>query len=399
MKERTLKILLIGICSLFLNTNFLYSASPKRIEIKFFFSPTCRHCLKIKKEFLPKIEERYKGLIRIEYLNVREQKNHELFLSLLKGAKRKAVPTVVIGDKYLVGANQIKKTLPLLIEYYLKNEAALKKALSKQKIERMDIKKFFSSFGVWTILWAGFIDGFNPCAFGVIIFFVSFLSLCGYKKEMYIYVGSSYILAVYLSYLLIGLGLFKFLYYLNHFYIFMKIFYMFLAGLCFFLAFLSLGDYFRLKKENVHFSLSLPEGMKKFIDKFSACSVKAHSLITKFFKPIKEQELTFLRKLKLIIIAFFVGLCVSILECACTGQVYLPTISLCLKLPSLRAKSFLYLVLYNVMFIIPLVIVFVFALKGLSSEKFSNFSQKHMKLIRLLLAGLFISLGIMIIIF
>ena len=366
--------------------------SSQAIRIKFFSSPNCRHCIKIKKDFLPEIEKRYKNLIEIEYLDTQKEEDFKQLLSLVKDPKEARIPAVLIGEKLLIGSEQIQEQLPELIDFCLNERSG------DSPRGQIDIKKYFSSIGLWMIMGAGFIDGFNPCAFGVIIFFVSFLTLCGYKKETSIYIGIFYILAVYITYLLLGLGLFKFLYLLENFHLFMKIFYFLLAGLCFFLGVLSLLDYFRLKGiDSQNFNVRISPNLEKFVSKFSACSIKAHNLIRKYFQP--QESLNIFGKIRLMLVALFVGFCVSILECACTGQVYLPTISLCLKIPSLRVRSFLYLLLYNAMFIFPLLLVFIFALKGASSEKFSNFIQRHNKLIRLLLAALFIFLGFMIIIF
>jgi phosphoglycerol transferase MdoB-like AlkP superfamily enzyme len=87
---------------------------------------------------------------------------------------------------------------------------------------------------------------------------------------------------------------------------------------------------------------------------------------------------------------------VSILEAVCTGQVYLPTIAFVLKVSHLKAQALAYLVIYNIMFIIPLIAVFLFALLGVTSQQFSKFMRTHMITIKLLLAGLFFGLGIIL---
>jgi hypothetical protein len=56
--------------------------------------------------------------------------------------------------------------------------------------------------------------------------------------------------------------------------------------------------------------------------------------------------------------AFVTGLLVSLLELACTGQLYLPTIVFVVSVPALRARAMAYLLLYNLAFILPLGVVF-----------------------------------------
>jgi len=57
------------------------------------------------------------------------------------------------------------------------------------------------------VLVTGFVDGLNPCAFAVLLFFVSFLYVSRRPRIELARIGSLYIYAVFLAYLLIGLGL------------------------------------------------------------------------------------------------------------------------------------------------------------------------------------------------
>jgi cytochrome c biogenesis protein CcdA len=64
-----------------------------------------------------------------------------------------------------------------------------------------------------------------------------------------------------------------------------------------------------------------------------------------------------------------------------------------MTVPKLRAYAFLNLILYNVMFIIPLVGVFVAAFLGITSENLAVLSKKHTGHVKLLTGILFIGLG------
>ena len=50
---------------------------------------------------------------------------------------------------------------------------------------------FFNQITVWAIIGAGLADGINPCAFAVIIFFISFLAVYKYNRKEIILVGSA----------------------------------------------------------------------------------------------------------------------------------------------------------------------------------------------------------------
>jgi cytochrome c biogenesis protein CcdA len=92
--------------------------------------------------------------------------------------------------------------------------------------------------------------------------------------------------------------------------------------------------------------------------------------------------------------ALVAGFLVSLLEAVCTGQVYLPTISFVLKSTTLKFQALAYLLLYNIMFIAPLVVIFALALLGTSSQQFSDFLKKRLGVIKILMAVLFFALGI-----
>ena len=94
--------------------------------------------------------------------------------------------------------------------------------------------------------------------------------------------------------------------------------------------------------------------------------------------------------------ALIIGFLVTLFEVVCTGQVYLPTIVFMLKDPTLKANAILYLMLYNLMFITPLIIVFRLAYFGVSSERFNSFAQKNVILSKALMTLLFIGLGILL---
>lgn len=76
-----------------------------------------------------------------------------------------------------------------------------------------------------------------------------------------------------------------------------------------------------------------------------------------------------------------------------TGQVYLPTIIFVLGVPELQSRAALYLVLYNLLFVLPLVVVFVLAYLGTTSQQLGQFINRRAATIKLLTAGLFILLA------
>ena len=70
-------------------------------------------------------------------------------------------------------------------------------------------------------------------------------------------------------------------------------------------------------------------------------------------------------------------------ESLCTGQVYLPTAYFVMKTPGMRAHAIGYLLLYNVMFITPLVVIFLMARFGAKSERLGDFLRRRPEVLKL----------------
>lgn len=60
---------------------------------------------------------------------------------------------------------------------------------------------------------------------------------------------------------------------------------------------------------------------------------------------------------------------------------------------SLAPRAFVWIVMYNLMFVMPLVAVFGLAYAGISSQRMLRFSKKHIGASKLLLGLLFLGLG------
>ncbi len=251
----------------------------------------------------------------------------------------------------------------------------------------LSLQQRFMSFSPLFIISAGLVDGINPCAFTVIVFFMSFLFFVGYsRREMFI-VGASFISAVFLTYLSVGLGIFTSLRHLSGFLAFSRLIYYLTAIIALVLGVLSLIDFWQYKKTRSadKMILKLPQFLKTRITKV------INESLDKRRKGLKGI-------LSLILAAFSCGVVVSFLESACTGQMYLPTIVFMLKESSLKARALFYLLIYNIMFIFPLILIYLLAGFGVTSATFSRLANKNIGAIKLVTALLFFALAALLLI-
>ena len=371
-------------------------ALERPLRVLVFHSSGCRACMEIEKGLLPEIEQRYGDSIAIEHYDIGLPENYEQMTRLEKlyGVEGGYVPTVVVSRYVLMGKEEIWERLDEVIHDALEEPIDVKKKRELEAVEYHSpvgplILSRFESFSVYAVMAAGLLDGVNPCAFTTIVFFISFLALVGYKRREMFFAGFSFTAAVFVTYLLIGLGIFRFLRALKGFgyvTIFINIL---IGGLAFLLGVLSLIDYFRYKKSKNAKDIVLK--LPKFIRN------KIHSIIGADFRTGQDKKQR--RFLRIIWIAFTAGFMVSVLESFCTGQVYLPTVAFVLRMPGKRISAFLYLILYNLAFITPLIVVFLLGLLGATSATFSKFMEKRMGAIKLSTAALFFLLATLLIIF
>jgi cytochrome c biogenesis protein CcdA len=292
--------------------------------------------------------------------------------------KRLITPMLFIGEKYIAGEDLAEKPLKeFIFEYKDKgSEIPWTKIFELKDKAEESIKERFKNMGVFTILLAGLIDGVNPCAFATIIFLIAFLSTLGKKEEETLLIGITYSAVVFLVYFSIGLGLIKFINILGITNIIGKIILGVVALLSISFGILSFYDYLKLKRNEVsEVKLQLPRFIKKRI----------HSVI--------REKMT---KKNLFLAAVVSGFFVSVSEFICTGQIYLPTLIFVSRVPELRIKAILYLILYNLAFIVPLVIVFVATYKGMRSSVINKFWRDKVKFVKLGTCFFFLFLGLFI---
>jgi cytochrome c biogenesis protein CcdA len=214
------------------------------------------------------------------------------------------------------------------------------------------------------------VDGLNPCAFATLVFFVSYLALSGRKGREILAVGAAFTLGVFLAYLAVGLGFYEVLGMLGHLLTRLgRWVYGLTAVLCAGLAVVSLLDYLKARRGDIgDMSLNLPHSLRMRINAVIRRGRGAQAYMVG---------------------AFVTGLIVSFLELACTGQVYLPTIIFVTSVPELRVRAVLYLVLYNLLFILPLIVVFILAYYGTTSKDLTRFMQRNAATVKLGMVLLF----------
>jgi len=379
-------ILLFAILSLFFSPACAGSSAGAGRRLYVFYSPGCHKCIKAKNEIIPAVEKKFPGKFGIEYFDISEMENYRLMLGLrdkFSPGLKMEVPVFFMDGRMLDGGGLSQQSLEKFIEAGLARPAR-----DTDTAPKADLMGRFRAIRSATVIGLGLIDGINPCAFTVIVFFISFLALQGYARRELAVIGICFISSVFATYVLIGIGAFAFLYRLEQFRLISKAINYGIGFFSICVGGLALYDYFELKASGrtENLKLQLPKPVKDQI----------HKVVGRFYRVNKNlPEAASTRHIGgLIVSAFVTGFLVSLLEAVCTGQTYLPTIAFILKTTALKFSALAYLLLYNAMFIVPLTAVLIFALMGAGSPQFAGFLKKHLLAIKLLMAVLFFALGI-----
>jgi hypothetical protein len=353
------------------------------VDLDYFYQKGCANCDRA--NYLLKYLSRKYPRLSIKEIDIGTFDGKRLNETLsnrlnLPPEKRLIAPSIFIGQDCLLPGEITESRVEALIQKYeqLETSSTLKVDNKEMKEAEESVVSRFKSLGILTIVSAGLIDGLNPCAFATLIFFISYLTFVGRKKREILWVGLGFSGAIFATYLLIGFGILSSVQHLFFMPLFSKVAYLVTLVIVLVLGTYSLYDYLQLKKgKPSEMKLQLPDFLKKSIHRIIREKSRSHHYF---------------------IAALVAGVIISLLEFTCTGQVYLPTILFVTKVPSLRGSAISYLVLYNLMFIIPLLAIFGAAYWGVTSEQFSFFLQKRASTIKLSTALLFFTLAVILLI-
>jgi len=381
-KKESFLVIVMVITALFFgllsrNTNAQVPVSGgNEVKLHFFYGHGCPHCSSLKL-FLDSIKNDYPTLRVYEYEVYQNDKNRELFEELAEkfDSKIEGVPTVFVDDKVIVGfSDKISSSLKKEISRCLNEECGdpVEKNPKPKTIETIigesspaqEEENEANKLTFLLVVGAAAVDAINPCAFAVLIILMTVaLSIADKKRALKF--GLAFTLSIYISYFLMGLGLFSVIQTAGLSYKF----YVLVIILAVVVGLLNIKDYFWYGKGFLmEIPLSWRPAMKKIINRTTS--------------PLG---------------AFLVGFAVSCFELPCTGGPYIVILGL-LAGEVTRATGVAYLLLYNLVFVIPLVILSLIIYKGLSTtEKLESIRKDKIRTLHLITGVLMLIIaGLMI---
>lgn len=314
----------------------LVSAVPTT-DVSFFYSETCSHCHNVLDSGVLNDVLDIEGVSVNRYLTS-DEVGRELYLDYAKGfgLEKSGVPFVVIEQggemDYLMGDSPIINELEdsiLNFEAYDAGVVYVDEGLS-----------------LWMVVVAALIDSINPCAFGVLLFLMAVLLNMGSAKRA-LRSGLVYTGVIFLVYLAAGFGIMRFA-----------------------------GDFLALENVKLFVGIVILVGalveFKDFFWEGKGFSLKIPSFAGPWLESWAKRGGFF----SLIVL----GALVALVELPCTGGIYLAILSL---ISDSGALGTFYLVLYNLIFVLPLVLISYFVYRGAKVEAINVWVQENKRFMRL----------------
>jgi len=337
----------------------------KEICMLLFYNPKCSSCREFRR-MLDILATKYPLDIKVYNINLEE--NYDLLLDYYEkyNITKSHSTNLFVGDKYFYSIAQ-KDEIEGEIKKWLHT------GLDCPTPGKGNPEEFLKKYTLIAVAVGGLLDGVNPCAFATLIFFIAYLERVK-RKEAILPIGISFAIAIYICYFLIGLGFLEFLNAIEG----IEILSLYLYGVIGFsaviLGFFSLYDFVAIRKEK-KVVLQLPNFLKKRRGRV--------------IKRITEDKKIAL----LALIAFISGFLISAIEFACTGQILLPIIAVIKSSTASKTLALIYLIIYNIMFILPLLFILALFYFGYSSKEMAGAQKKSYAYVKLFIGIFLIIIG------
>lgn len=346
------------------------------VDAIYFGSYTCLNCQQVENAgVLDDLADA--GYVVTKYMS---EDNYDLFEEMFTRYARtynvpnnkNLVPILYVGDTYIDGAENIINQI----------QSGNVQAIMDQQSPLDPIELVYGDItlnDLWVLLGStallGILDAFNPCAIAMLLMFLSFLTDRKRSKAVF-YICVSYILAIFVTYFILGTFLSKALALLVPY---MIIFYSIIIVLALFISVLNFMDFFAARRK------AYGEIKNQLPRRFFTVTKK---LMNGFSESIDSGDTT------VYLIAFLIGMFVAIVEFPCSGQAFVAWTAIVVDRTAHVLLFNGLLFVYVLLFVSPLIVISTIALKTQNTMAVSNFMRKRLDIIKLINALVFLGVAI-----
>ena len=289
--------------------------------------------------------------------------NQQEFVEMNRGynISNSGIPEIFISNQALVGETEIRDHFEERILAEKERAAKCNISVTGPSSSAENCTTPANSLTPQVVIIPAVVDSLNPCALSVLIFLLISITAAENRRRILL-IGGSYIAAVFLFHLLTGIGIFSLVSLSGY----SKLFSLLGGAVAVILGAITIGEVIKNKET---FLLSVPAAGKGILLHYTRIS----SLPA----------------------AFILGILAGLLGFSCTGGIYISILAVMGRELTL-ATGLPYLILYNLFFILPLVVVTLLVAYGISPEKADTWRTDNRRVLRLVIGIIMIALGLVI---
>ncbi len=329
----------------------------KPVDLVFFYGRGCPHCAAMR-EFLDTMRRRYPELRLRDYEVYFDAADARLFERMAAAYKMRieGVPTAFLGDRVFSGyAEDMQPEIEQAIQACIARHCPSPLDRVAGAVPRAPLLTFGA------VVSAAAVDAINPCAFAVLTILLAAVVGAGGKRGA-LFAGLAFSLAVYLSYFLMGIGLYSAVAAAG----LTRSLYVAVAVLAILIGLFNLKDYLWYGK---WFLMEVPLSWRPALKRIVGGVTSTPG-------------------------AFFVGFVVSLFLLPCTSGPYIVILGLLAKTET-RAAAMAWLALYNAVFVTPMVAITAAAHFGFTTvEKAEEWRARNLRRLHLVAGVIILALGV-----
>jgi len=336
------------------------------VDLLFFYETGCPYSAKVNEFLSKRIKPNYP--VELKVFEIHEPNNARLMIDLARsfGAHdivKKGTPAVFIGDRAFQGSSRtVLRNIEVATRIAIRNKVPSPLSQFATKSHKKSLK---TRVTLPVVVGSAAANMLNPCAGAVLVILLGTILVASKRRKTVLWAGFSFTAASFISYFFIGLGLFSAVQNSEiQYYVFITI-----SILAVLIGLWNIKDFIWRKSR-------LPE-------------------LTESWKPFIERSTS---RITPVLGASFIGFSASLFLLPCTSGPYVVIIGM-LGSTATRIQAIWLLLLYNVIFVLPFIIITLVVGLGFSTTtKVEIWRKERLRKFRFITGLFMLALGVMLIV-
>lgn len=351
MKNGKLLLLLPLILSFIAGFSFASPDTDDGIDVILYYGTGCSHCAKVE-QILYELESEYdlnavNKEIYFDPNNRQEMLN--AYISFGLDPNEGGVPTTLVEERSIIIGEVSEERMKEILDLHISN-ATVSGVFREQSFDPIEEKDVAVQLTLAVLVGAALVDAINPCTITVMVLLLGVILMSEGKKKMAL-AAVTFVIVIFIAYLLMGFGILTAVTNSE----LTNLFHYIVTVAAFLLSVMEFNAYVRYKPG--FFAVEMPMFIRPYAKKVMKGATSIPGVA-------------------------FAALVCSLFLLPCSSGPYLMVLSMLAKAVTL--KALLYLVLYNMIFVLPMVIIAAAVYFGrTTAEEIGDMRERYIRQIHL----------------